>query len=68
MGANLCNAVLVAKLIGTAEAASILGIDRSVLLRRIQSGKITPALKLPAATGSYLFDEDEIQELAGVAS
>ena len=53
-----------AKLIGSAEAARILGIDRSVLLRRVNSGSIEPVQKLPAATGAYLFDEDYIERLA----
>lgn len=57
-----------AKLIGSAEAAIILGIDRSVLLRRVTSGAIVPVQKLPAATGAYLFDGDEIEQMASVES
>lgn len=54
-----------ATLIGSAEAAKILGIDRSVLLKRVRSGQVEPVQKLPAATGAYLFDADVISELAG---
>lgn len=53
-----------AKLIGSAEAAAILGIDRSVLLRRVASGQLEPVQKLPAATGAYLFDRDAIEAIA----
>jgi hypothetical protein len=53
-----------AKLIGSAEAAIILGIDRSVFIRRVNAGSITPVQKLPAATGAYLFDGDEIAQMA----
>lgn len=63
-GANLGNARNMAKLIGSAEVAEILGIDRSVVLRRVVSGRITPAQKLPAATGAYLFDRDYVEQLA----
>ena len=57
-----------AKLIGSAEASAILGIDRSVLLRRVTSGAIVPVQKLPAATGAYLFDHDEIAQMAESAA
>lgn len=50
--------------IGSAEAARILGIDRSVLLKRVKAGALEPAEKLPAATGAYLFNRAEIIDLA----
>lgn len=52
-----------ASLIGSAEAAEILGIDRSVFLRRVNTGQIEPVQKLPAATGAYLFDRASIEQL-----
>jgi len=54
-----------ARLIGSAEAAKMLGIDRSVLLRRVAAGAVEPVQKLPAATGAYLFDAEMIEQLAG---
>ncbi|MGK3947417.1 hypothetical protein [Microbacterium sp. K2] len=53
-----------AKLIGSAEAAIILGIDRSVFLRRVKAGSIVPVQKLSPATGAYLFDRDDIEQSA----
>ena len=43
----------------------MLGIDRSVLLRRVAAGAVEPVQKLPAATGAYLFDAEMIEQLAG---
>ncbi|WP_179297619.1 hypothetical protein [Microbacterium sp. SZ1] len=55
-------------LIGSAEAAGILGIDRSVLLRRVASGQLEPVQKLPARTGAYLFDREAIEQQARATS
>lgn len=53
-----------ATLIGSADAAAILGIDRSVLLKRVKAGRLEPVQKLSAATGAYLFDRDAIETIA----
>lgn len=53
-----------ADLIGSREAARILNIDRSVLVKRVQAGKVQPRLKLESATGAYLFDREYIERLA----
>lgn len=58
----------VTTLIGSAQAAKVLGIDRSVFLRRVQAGVIEPHTKLPAATGAYLFELEVIQALVEDAS
>ncbi|KNY06856.1 hypothetical protein [Microbacterium sp. GCS4] len=52
-------------LIGTAEAAKMLRIDRSSLVRRVRAGTVDTVQKLPAATGAYLFDRAVIEQLAG---
>lgn len=52
------------ELIGSAEAAKILGIARTTLTRRIAAGVVCPASKLPSATGAYVFDRAEIDRLA----
>lgn len=54
-------------LIGTTEAAKLLRIDRSSLVRRVQSGAIQPFQKLPAATGAYLFDRARIEAIANAS-
>ena len=51
-------------LIGTAEAARILGVDRSTLVRQVDAGKVAPVQKLGAATGAYVFDRAYVQRLA----
>lgn len=51
-------------LIGTAEAAARLHVDRSTLTRWVRAGRITPALEVPGYRGAYLFDAVEIERLA----
>ena len=36
------------------------GIDRSTLIRWVERGLITPAHKLPGATGAYLFSAEAV--------
>jgi excisionase family DNA binding protein len=50
-------------LIGTAEAAQVLGIDRSTLSRWTKDGRITPALQLPAHKGAYLYHRADVEAL-----
>lgn len=51
-------------LLSTVEAADRLQVERSTLSRWVQLGRITPAMKLPGRTGSFLFDADEIDRVA----
>jgi excisionase family DNA binding protein len=48
-------------LIGSAEACTILGVDRSTLSRWVQLGKITPAMQLPGSKGAMLFDRADVE-------
>ena len=48
--------------------AELGGIDRSTLTRWVQSGRITPARKLPGLTGAYLFDPTEVQRVKAIAT
>lgn len=50
-------------LIGSAEVCDRLGIDRSTLVRRVQSGRIKAALQAPGSNGAYLFDPEVIDAL-----
>lgn len=43
-------------LIGTAEAAQILGVDPATVLRWVASGDLPFVRKLPGATGAVLYD------------
>ena len=55
-------------LLTTAETCAELGgIDRSTLTRWVQTGRITPAKKLPGLTGAYLFDPAEVQRVKAAA-
>lgn len=49
-------------LVGTAEAAQILGIERSTLSRWIQLGHLAPAQKLPGKTGAHLFRRSDLEQ------
>jgi excisionase family DNA binding protein len=50
-------------LIGSAEACTILGVDRSTLSRWVQLGKITPTMRLPGPKGVMLFDRADVERL-----
>ncbi|MFC8733588.1 helix-turn-helix domain-containing protein [Luteimicrobium sp. NPDC057192] len=47
----------------SATACSMLGIDRSTLVRWVQDGRITPAFKYPGSNGAYLFDRADIERI-----
>lgn len=51
-------------LIGTAEAAERIGVERSTLSHWIAKGRISAAMKLPGATGALLFDRSEVERVA----
>lgn len=52
------------QLIGAAEAAEILGLERSTLNRWIQRKTITPLAKLDGARGVYVFDRADVLHIA----
>ena len=51
-------------LIGTRQAAEILGVPRTTLASRLSAGTIAPAIKLPGRTGAFLFDRAYIEQIA----
>lgn len=51
-------------LIGASEACQILGRDRSTLTRWVDSGRLDFWVKMPGATGAYLFDRAVVEALA----
>jgi len=54
----------VPELIGAAEAAKLLGIDRSRLTRKVQDGTVPYVHKGDGIRGAYLFDRAVIETLA----
>lgn len=52
--------ILPSQLIGAAEAAEILGLERSTLTRWMQRGTIKPLTKLDGDRGAYVFDRAEV--------
>ncbi len=53
-----------ANLVGSREAALILGVDRSTFLRWVADGLIEPEHELPGLTGSKLFRRMDVERLA----
>lgn len=52
-------------LIGSTEAITLLGIDRSTLSRWVtHHHTLTPVFKLPGRSGAYLFLRSDIEQLA----
>lgn len=49
--------------ISTAQAAKILGLDRSGVIRRIKSGELHPVQTLAGKTGAHLFDRADVEAL-----
>lgn len=56
------------ELVTVAEAARIIGTDRSTIIRWITAGRLTPVGKLPGRTGSWLLDRSAVAALGEVAS
>lgn len=52
------------ELIGTVEAAELLGVERSTLTRWVQLGRIAEATKLPGSRGARLFRRSDVEALA----
>lgn len=48
----------------SSEVCETVGIDRSTLSRWIKDGTAVPAMRLPGATGAYLFTPAEATRLA----
>ncbi len=52
-------------LVGTSEAAAIIGVERSTLVRWVQMGRrIAPAMRLQGKNGAYLFHRVEVERTA----
>lgn len=53
-----------ANLLSTAEAAEVIGVERSTLTRWVQLGRIAEAHKVDGPNGIRLFDADEVERAA----
>jgi excisionase family DNA binding protein len=51
------------KLITTAEAAKLLGVDRSTLIRWVRAGKIAATVTVPGYRGALLFERSDVDAL-----
>lgn len=51
-------------LIGSAEAAQLLGMSSTTFNRRVLAGYIPAVQKLPGSKGAWVFDRAEIERLA----
>jgi predicted site-specific integrase-resolvase len=51
------------KLIGTDDAARLLGIDRSTLTRWVKAEKIKPAVTVPGYRGAHLFAVESVDAI-----
>lgn len=49
------------ELITSEQLATLLGVDRSTVLRRVRHGDIVPAYSGPGRTGVYLFDVSTLE-------
>lgn len=54
-------------LVSTAEAAELLGIDRSGIIRRVAAGDLAPAKSLGGKTGAHLFSRADVLALIPAA-
>lgn len=52
------------ELIGSSEVCRILQINPSTVGRWVESGRLTPAHKLPGRNGAYLFHRADIDAIA----
>ena len=59
---------MTADLIGTHEAATRLAVSVRTVHRLVAHGRLTPAAKVPGATGAYLFHPDHVAAVAGVTA
>lgn len=56
------------ELIGTADVCALRGVNRSTVKRWVDSGRLTPAQKLPGKTGAMLFRRSDVEGLTADAT
>lgn len=56
------------ELMATSSAAMRLGVSRQAVIDMMKRGEIAPTMKLPVATGTYLFEPAEVERVAALRS
>ena len=51
-------------LVGSVEAATIIGVDPSTIARWVERKRLTPVAKAPGRYGAFLFSRTQVQRLA----
>ena len=54
------------ELLGVSEAAELVGVSIATIKRAAAAGSLPVALKMPGATGAYLFRRSDVEQLAKV--
>lgn len=49
--------------ITTGEVATLYGVSRRTIGRKIATGDLTPLMKLPGKTGAHVFDASQVQRV-----
>jgi DNA-binding XRE family transcriptional regulator len=52
-------------LITANQAAAQVGVNRRTITKYVETGRLTPAMKLPGTKGAWLFRQADIDLLAG---
>ncbi len=50
------------------EVSAKYGVSRRTIARRIRDGELTPVMKLPGRTGTYVLDAEQAAAVLGRAS
>lgn len=50
------------------EVSAKYGVSRRTIARRIRDGELTPVMKLPGRTGTYVLDAEQAADVLGSAS
>jgi excisionase family DNA binding protein len=50
--------------ITVAEAAALIGVDRSAVVKMVKRGELEPYSKLPGRTGAYLLRRSHVEAIA----
>ena len=52
----------------TREASELLGKSIRATIRLVETGKLTPVMKLPGLRGAYLFDRQAVERIRDAAA
>ena len=52
------------KFLSTAQVAQAKGVSVRTVVRWVDSGRLTPVVKMPGETGAYVFDPADVEAMA----